>query len=309
MKHSAVAVSFSMAMIIGLSGCGDGALPASTRLGAVDPSPNLGGDRLPVQQPGEDYGHQSVLLTGTIGLQDDGCWTIDLGDGARLVVLPPGYTMDSDNGSVMVGPDGTVVENAMVVDAVGGVVPVSLFPGVPDGYWGNYLTFCRPELQEFVVLDTLGPAFLPDELSSDQLVAILRDADLSQAWGCGVGFAVSSEDQHVALMIHLRDMSDDVEVPVSLPEERWVAEVVIGKHLMTQWCDDAIESWEPQRLAVASWALTGGELAFTPPSTAGCAAGVPVTATLTGIRVQTSTGEVELNDLNLVNDAYGCFAG
>lgn len=58
---------------------------------------------------------------------------------------------------------------------------------------------------------------------------------------CGIGFAVSTEDQHVALVIHLGDTSDAVEVPVSLPDDRWVAEVVIGKHLMAQWCDDVVE--------------------------------------------------------------------
>ena len=154
MRHTFVVAS----LVLGLAACGKGAIPSATNAVGIDPSSNLGGDRLPVQQPGEAYGHQPVPLTGLIVLQDDGCWTVDLGDGARLVVFPPGYTQHPDNGSVMVGPDGTIVESATVIDAVGGVVPTARFPGVPDGYWGNYLTFCRPEVQEFVVLDALEPA-------------------------------------------------------------------------------------------------------------------------------------------------------
>lgn len=309
LKRNLMAVATLAVLILGLAACGEG--PSSSSSAGADSGSlsNLGGDRLPAQVPGEDYGHHPVQLTGVIALQAGGCWTIDLGDGARPVVFPAGYTKPPDDGAVMEGPDGQTVESGMAVDALGGVVPAVVFPGVPDGYWGNYLSSCDPEIQEFVVLDTLEPAFDPQALSDDDLVALVEAADLTTDWGCGIGFAASTADQHVALMVHLRDGSDDVEAPVTFPDERWIAEIVFGKLLMNQWCDDAIESWAPQPLVVARWPLSGGELEFTPPPTPGCAAGPPVTATLRDATVATPSGDVALGRLSLANDAYGCFAG
>lgn len=36
-----------------------------------------------------------------------------------------------------------------------GTIRCEAMPGVPDGFWGNYLTFCAPEIGEFVVIDLL----------------------------------------------------------------------------------------------------------------------------------------------------------
>jgi len=141
MIHLRVVVLFIVVVVLGLAACGN--------------ESTIAGDRLPVQQPGEDYGHQSVPLTGLILLQDDGCWTVDLGDGDRLVVFPQGFTQDPNDGSLIVGPDGTIVQSATVIDAMGGVVPSSQLADGSDGYWGGYLAFCNPEVQDFVVLDAL----------------------------------------------------------------------------------------------------------------------------------------------------------
>ncbi len=308
MNRNLMVMATVAVLIFGLAACGEGSSLFSTVDAGVDPSSNLGGDGLPVQVSGEDYGHRPVLLTGVLTLQDGGCWAIDLGDGPRLVVFPAGYTKPADDGAVMRGPDGTIVASGMVVDVVGGVVPVAGFPGVPDGYWGNYLSFCRPAIQEFAVLDTLEPAFDPQALSDDDLAALVEAADLSSSWGCGIGFAASTADQRVALVIHLKDASGDVEAPVSFPADEWIAEIVIGKLLMTQWCEDAVESWEPEALVVARWPLSGGELDFTPPAEL-CTAPAPVTATLRNATVETPSGDIVLGTLSLANDAFGCFAG
>lgn len=308
MNRNLMVMTTAAALIVGVAACGEGSSSSSTVSAGVDTSSNLGGDRFPVQISGEDYGHRPVLLTGVLTLQDGGCWAIDVGDGPRLVVFPTGFTKPPDDGAVMRGPDGTTVASGMAVDAMGGVVPVAGFPGVPDGYWGNYVGFCGPAIREFAVLDTLEPAFDPQALSADDLAAMVEAADLSRSWGCGIGFAASTADQRVALIIHLKDASGDVKAPVSFPADEWIGEIVIGKHLMTQWCDDAIESWAPEALVVARWPLVGGELDFTPPAEL-CTAPTPVTATLRNATVETPNGDIVLGRLSLANDAYGCFAG
>ncbi|MDF1596781.1 MAG: hypothetical protein P1T08_11940 [Acidimicrobiia bacterium] len=295
-----------------LAGCGDGVdplMPPET-VGNVGSSSNLGGDGLPVQQPGESYGHSSESLVGTLAQQANGCWTADLGDLPRLVVFPMGYSKPADGGSVMQGPDGTTIRSGMAFDAKGGIVPAQGFPGVPDGYWGNYLTFCDPELQEFLVLDSISPAFRPDDLSDDELAAMLTDADLSVAWGCGLGFTVSSEDQRVALFVAPLDSGSVIEPPVSFPDDQWYGVVMIGKNLMVNHCNDAIEGWKPVPIVAGQWPLVAGALDFEPPAVQGkCSAGEPVTASLRGIEIETPAGVINLGDLDLVNDAYGCFAG
>lgn len=113
----------------------------------------LGGDGLPVQNASESYGHESAELTGIVTLEPNGCWTIDIGDGKRLLVFPEGFTKD-DSGMLMRSSDGAIdIGSDDEITAMGGVVAASDFPGIPDGYWGGYLTFCKPPIEEFVVVD------------------------------------------------------------------------------------------------------------------------------------------------------------
>jgi hypothetical protein len=113
----------------------------------------LGGDGLPVKNPAETYGNTSTALTGVVTLESSGCWTVDVGDGAALMVFPEGW-VEGEGGSSMTSSDGglTAADGDTVV-GVGGVVAAASFPGVPDGYWGNYLAFCEPAVEEFVVFD------------------------------------------------------------------------------------------------------------------------------------------------------------
>ena len=140
--------SIAVLVAIALAGCSTG-------------GEAVGGDALPVQDPSEDYGHESGDIGGTVALDEGGCWTIDLGDGERLLVFPAGYTMHAD-GSLMLSPDGTVdVGDGDVIAARGGVVAAKDFPGVPDGYWGNYLDFCQPPIEELVVVDEIVTVTVP----------------------------------------------------------------------------------------------------------------------------------------------------
>lgn len=267
---------------------------------------NFGGDRLPVQIPEEDYGHFAGSLTGTIHQQANGCWTVDLGDGNRLLVFPPDYTMAAD-GAAMMSPGGASFSDGAEVDGFGGIVPVEGFPGVADGFWGNYFEFC--DASEVVVVDELTPAFDVAALPAADLVTMLQEADLTLSWGCGLGFTLSSPDQQVALWLWPNDQETVPNPPVNLSDGTWRASVAVGKNLMVNHCDDVIEGWEPESVFAAEWQVISGTLDFEPPESASCGAVGPVEATLTGIVVETPEGPVDLGDLTVVNEAYGCFAG
>jgi hypothetical protein len=295
---------------VAIAGCG--AEPEFT--GSTAPSEttsttsNVGGDRLPVQVPGENYGHFAGSMTGTLHLQSNGCWTVDLGDGDRLIVFPPDFTKASD-GAAMVGPSGASFSDGADVDALGGIVGTEGFPGVPDGFWGNYFQFCEAASPEIVVIDELMPAFDVSALARDQLVALLQEADLSMSWGCGLGFTLSSSDQRVAMHLTPNDYETVPSSPADFPNGAWQAWVLIGKNLMVNHCDDVLEGWEPEVVFAAEWPVVSGTLEFEPPESASCGATGPVEATLTGIVVETPECPVDLGDLTVVNDAYGCFAG
>ena len=234
--------------------------------------------------------------------------TIDLGDGDRLIVFPPAYTMASD-GAAMVAPGGSSFSDRVGVDAICGIVPTEGFPGVPDGFWGNYFDFCDPGTSEVVVVDGLTPAYDLAALSSAELVTMLEEADLTMAWGCGLGFTLSTPDQRVALWLWPNDQATVPNPPVNLSDGTWQASVAVGKNLMMNHCDDVIEGWEPEAVFAAEWPVISGTLEFGPPESVSCGAIGPVEANLTGIVVETPDGSVDLGDLAVVNEAYGCFAG
>ncbi len=311
MRKLSVRVALLACLSIATTACA-----AGPELGATTVPPetttttsNVGGVRLPVQVANEDYGHFAASLTGALHLESNGCWTIDLGDGPRLIVFPPGFTQDADDGSVMVSPDGSTFSDGMDVDATGGIVLIEGFPRVPDGYWGNYFGFCDQGATDVVLVDELTSAFDVAVLPADELVTTLQEADLSMSWGCGLGFTLSTPDQRVALYLYPTNFEATPQPPDSFPDEAWHASVVVGKNLMVNHCDDVQEGWEPEAVFAAEWSVISGTLEFDPPESTTCGAIGPVEATLTGIVVETPEGPVDLGDLNVVNEYYGCFAG
>lgn len=147
----------------------------------------------------------------------------------------------------------------------------------------------------------------PDQMSDADLVTILEQAELTESWGCGLGFALSSADQHVAL--YLTPRSDNpTQSLVTFPDDTWRASVVIGNDLLSNHCDDVIEAGEPEPYSVANWPLVAGTLTFTPPADPTCV-GESVVGTIDGAVVETPTGELALGSLSTVNDAFGCFPG
>lgn len=307
-------LSVVVASVVLFSACGLSASvpdPATTTLApSATTLSNVGGDRLPVQSPDEDYGHFPTPLTGRAALESNGCWQIDLGDGPRLLIFPQDFVKPASDGSLMEAPDGVRVSNGMNLDAAGGLVQSVSLPGGPDGYWGSYLEFCRPARPEVVVLDWLEPAFEPEQMDTPTLIAMMGNAELTTSWPCGLGFAVSSADQRVSISVHSHESSSSaLSVPVDLPDPSWTANLRVGKNLMADNCDDVVEGWEPRAVVAATWEITGGVLDFIPPEGEGCGGSGPVEAVLKEAVVSTPTGEVALDTLTMVNDAFGCFAG
>ncbi len=172
------------------------------------------------------------------------------------------------------------------------------------------MTFCAPSLAELAVFDRMEPAFDPALLTPSQLAALVTAAEFTESWPCGRGWARSTADQRVGVVIYQNDGRQPGPLDaIELPHAGWTAEVIVGKYQFAQHCDDAVEEWEPQPVTVARWALEGGTIEILDPVPASDAPPAPVRASLTNAWVQRDIGRFSLPDLDLLNTAYNLFAG
>jgi hypothetical protein len=135
-------------------------------------------------------------------------------------------------------------------------------------------------------------------------------ADLSDDYGCGYGFAIGSPGQDLALIIFWNGgNSPDLASPVTFPSERWTGEIWVGADLFSNWCDDVIDETEPAPVVDERWTVVAGTLTFGGEAGVDCGGGA-VSGTLTNAEAQSPSGEtIELAELDLNNEAWGCFAG
>lgn len=294
-----------------LAACGGRTLVETTAIVFIPPPDEaLGGDGLPVLNPNQPITHVSVPVQGAFDLRSNGCWIADLGDSFdRLVIFPVGYDKPPEDGAVMRGPDGTIVTDDMAFDGFGSVSPVSMLPGYPEGYWGGYVSFCEPDALEVLVLSELQAAFEPDALGAEAWADLVKQTEFTESWPCGIGFAISDRLQQVAVQLYATDTDVASESPVTFPSAGWTAQVVVGKHLMSNHCNDAIEGWTAERRETGRWEIVGGVLDFAPRVNDPCGGGNSVTGILRDGVVDTPVGRIDLPDLHIENRAFGCFAG
>lgn len=285
-----------------LAACGGGAIAGNG--GVPTPSPGSGDDSTsgPIiarQIDGEVYPGTRALMGGVVNQSESGCWMLVFDDGGGSMIIWPSDAVVADDGR-RIGSGGEIVRSGSVIQGLAALVPIANLSGVVDGYWGSVTSFCDEQVAA-VVFDAL---------------TVVADAqtslDLSVDYPCGIGFSVASEDQHVALILNVQDASTpDLSGRVSFPDENWAGELLIGKDLMVTWCNDAIEEGLPVPVIHARFPIVAGSLSFDPPPRDGARCEPnPVTATTSGLVVDwASESDVALEDLVIINEAFGCFAG
>jgi hypothetical protein len=295
-----------LAIAIIASGC---ASPAGSVAGESPTTTisNVGGDVEPVQRASEIYPHDGGDVRGTLVQEPNGCWTIDTGAGALVAIFPVGTAVDHSDG-VVTTAEGAALPSGATIEGFGGLTAVNDLPGAPDGFWSNYLAFCDPVALQVLVVDQFTPIDSGQAMTDEELVALLNDATLSVSWPCGLGFTLSDQDQEVAIYLYPTTAEPPTVTPVVLPDPEWEGSVVLGENLLVNHCDDVIGTDEPVRVEVAVWPIIGGTIDFEAPSEL-CGAAGPIEAMLRGLVVAGPLGSMTLPDLDVVNTAYGCFAG
>jgi hypothetical protein len=141
--------------------------------------------------------------------------------------------------------------------------------------------------------------------------AVMTLDALTESWGCGNGWAVSTADQTVGLLV--MPSAGDGDLPASAavaPGGPWTVELRFGRDLFANWCDDVVEPDEPEPAVDRTFTGVAGTLAFVgavPAERFDCPQEVEVEAT--DLVVADGDTTIELGSGRLVNTSWGCFAG
>lgn len=161
---------------------------------------------------------------------------------------------------------------------------------------------------------TTGPAATePGSTEPSEPTPTIDPAGLTESWGCGYGFRMSDPDQTRAVVIEWQgDMGSAAEIPMSveLPADGWRAEIQTGSDLFSNWCNDVVMPDLPTPVVTDTWVITDGTLTITGATTDPCGGAGEVTAVLAdAVATDDEGATVALDELTLVNDTWGCFAG
>jgi hypothetical protein len=136
--------------------------------------------------------------------------------------------------------------------------------------------------------------------------------DLTEEYGCGLGFYLGNVDQTAGLFVTFLDydtgVSGDIPQSSSLSDDIWRAQLQFGADLFANWCDDVIEPGEPEPEVAETWDLSGTIQILELPAPGGCG---PARALLTGVDAHSPDDDevLALGDFDVENGFWGCFPG
>ncbi len=291
-----------------LSGSAEGSTSIPTEPTTTES--NEGGFGAPSQMPGEfDFG-PGRPVNGELRLADSGCWYADISGQERLVVLPVGFEQSPETAAELIDSTGTTFGDGDRFDAVGSMVPGDLVPGGADGKWGNYVVFCQPDIVELAVFDSFAHEYDPTSLSEVELAEMVENAEFTEHWKCGRGWATSTSDQRVGLIIYEAEpWSAEGVDEISLPDTAWNALILVGKNLFSEHCNDAIEMWIALPTIAQQWPLSGGKVVVTDTMPGPDDEPAYVRAVLEGGEIETESGMIQLPRIDLDNESFNFFAG
>lgn len=306
--------AMTIALVFVIASCAD---PATPRLGApsvpttlppTTVTPDLAGSGLSVAAPGEFTIAFEQQMAGTLKFESNGCWFLSGAYGRGSIVFPPGFTLTEDGTSV-IGPDGAQLANGTPIDITGTVLySTDELPGGADGKWANHVELCGLH-SGLVVASGLSAAQLPTAAEANELINSFDISSLTTDWPCGYGFATSTTDQRVGLIIFPAGSELPEGGPVTLPDARFHAVVEVGSNLFSNNCDDVFEWFEPERKVAATFEIVSGTFTYPDAADLACAGGPPITITVTDVAVAVPDGEATLGTIEITNRSFGCLAG
>lgn len=304
------ALAIALFAALTAAACGDTGQPVSTGAAPTTPTStppsDEGGFGAPVADLELDAPGSVFAVTGVVGLSAAGCWHVTLNESTRLMAFPTGWDFGATS-SIVRNAAGSEIADGELVDGSVRFVHESSLP--VDGKWANYLEVCKPEIPEVAVFDVIGPAYDPDALTAAERREAIATADFTETWPCGRGWAASTADQRVGILIYqIDDAQPTPHDRLTLPDPGWQADVVVGKHLFANHCNDAIEEWMPTPQVVGSYPLAA-TITLHGPAPANDEPPALVRATLDEGTIDVDGSSVIITSVVLDNSAYNAFAG
>ena len=134
--------------------------------------------------------------------------------------------------------------------------------------------------------------------------------DLTDAYGCGHGFYLGTSDQTAGLFLLTNlDMTEGATASgtFQVPGDEWTGELTFGRDLFSNWCDDVIEPGEPEPVVEETWPVEGVLQVVSLPPGAQC--GEARARLQQAVAIGSDGRRLDLGDIDLVNESWGCFAG
>jgi hypothetical protein len=133
-------------------------------------------------------------------------------------------------------------------------------------------------------------------------------SSLTETHGCGTGFWVGNPEQTTALRIGYQG-DGSPPAKTTLPDPSWTAELIDGRDLYANWCDDVIEEGEPEPQRVRALRVVGGTLEIIGEPPTAFQGGV-LAVRASDLVIDIGEGEThELGDIEIENPSWGFFAG
>lgn len=153
------------------------------------------------------------------------------------------------------------------------------------------------------------PPVVTSGTSQPPAVRSVAQAQLSEPWSCGWGFAAVDPSRTVALLLRPDAVPPVGSSTVTFPAPGWEVEVQLGTDLLAVKCSDLDFRRPPA--PDETWPVVGGTLQISAPPLGGCGAeSTAATALATDVTVEAPDGTtITFADLSLVNDQWGCLAG
>lgn len=160
-------------------------------------------------------------------------------------------------------------------------------------------------LAAVLLVGCAGPSDVDVDTAVDRLASGRTDD-----WGCGHGFTIGTPDQTLRLSLWAEDPGDEGPEPGTFevgPGGDWTGELVLGRDLFAQWCDDVMEPDEPDVVRIARHDVSGTLTWSAATDRTSCPS--VATGRFTEGVVTVDGRTVPLPDLEVHNDAFGCVAG
>ena len=253
---------------------------------------------MPVAAEGEfGRGGFPVEGGGRLDVTEPGCWTVD----GVMAAWAPGSSIDEADRTVAT-PDGAAVADGSFVRITGRELRADEWPGAPDGRWAEHAEACGfgPWVMVFVETMEIDP-FDPTVMSEGELAAMVADATLTSAGGCGYQFTAANADGTVGLIVSDSSWSETAATG-ELPDDRFEVTVRVGSRLFDQWCTDVLFPFADPFTAARS-PVTAGRFEFD------ISDDLDARFVLDDAVVDSPTGEIALGRVTMTNSCYSCIPG